>query len=381
MPSLSVLVDNFNDAAIAPDWGNAYGGVSESGGKAHVPCVAGSFAGYQTAYTWTMAGASFYVKVVTAPAASTATEAYCAVMVNAPGINDSGGPLFGYRCGFTVNAVTGNLRMQSDTGYFDAGAVEITYNGTAHAFLRLREDGTNVYWDTSPDGSTWTNRRTLATPAWITASVDQCAVDMSAHRDAGTADEAQFDLFNTLSDGAVVTASATLSADSSLTATGLASAAATATLTADTSLTAATVLSAHATATLTGESALTATFSDASSLPEEVAGLAAGDWDLQIEQGATFAQAFDCTVDDPAFTWAGFTARAQIRSEASPTGDLLLDLTGYLTIEGGTVHLDIPASVTATLTRNGRWDLELVQGAGVVRLLQGKAIVSPEVTR
>jgi hypothetical protein len=109
--------------------------------------------------------------------------------------------------------------------------------------------------------------------------------------------------------------------------------------------------------------------------------LAAGDWDLEIEQGATFAQSFDCTVDDPAFTWAGFTARAQIRSEASATGDLLLDLTDYLSIEGGTIHLDIPASVTATLTRNGRWDLELVQGIGVVRLLQGKAIISPEVTR
>jgi hypothetical protein len=32
MPSLSTLVDNVNDGVIAPDWGNAYGGVTESGG-------------------------------------------------------------------------------------------------------------------------------------------------------------------------------------------------------------------------------------------------------------------------------------------------------------------------------------------------------------
>ncbi|MET7687976.1 hypothetical protein ABZT06_08345 [Streptomyces sp. NPDC005483] len=382
MPSLSSLVDNFNDNVIAPDWGNAYGGVTESGGKAHVPCVAGSYAGYQTSYTWTMAGASFFVKVVTAPAASTATEAYCAVMVNAPGINDNTGPTFGYRCGFTVNAVTGMLRMQSDTGYFDAGAVEIGYSPVTHAFLRLREDGVNVYWDTSPDGTTWTNRRTLATPAWITASVDQCAVDMSAHRDAGVTDEATLDLFNTLSDGAVWNASATLSGDSSLTAAAQLVASASAELAGDTTLTTAAILTANATATLTGESELSAAFAGGDDdLPEGVAGLAAGEWDLVIEQGATFSQVFDCTVDDPDFTWAGFTARAQIRSEASPSGDLLLDLTSYLAIVGGTVTLNIPAAVTATVTRNGRWDLELVLGSGVVRLLKGKAIIDPEVTR
>lgn len=380
MPSLSALQDNFNDSVIAPDWGNAYGGVTESGGKAHVPCTT-SYAGYQTSYTWTLAGASFFVAVTAVPAASTATEAYASVFVNAPGIGDNTDPLYGTRIGFVINTVTGLLKCSSETGYYDPAPTTVTYSATTHKFLRLRETGGNVYWDTSPDGTTWTNRRTLATPAWVTASTNQCAVDMSAHRDAGTNDEAQYDLFNTLSDGAVFTASAALTADSSLAATALVSASATAALTADSSLSTATVLSAHAIAALAAESALSAAFADASSLPEEVAGLAAGDWDLEIEQGATFAQAFDCTVDDPAFTWTGFTARAQIRSEASATGDLLLDLTDYLTIEGGTIHLDIPATVTATLTRNGRWDLELVQGAGVVRLLQGRAIISPEVTR
>ena len=152
-------------------------------------------------------------------------------------------------------------------------------------------------------------------------------------------------------------------------------------LTAETVLVGGTQLSAGASAVLAADSSLAAAFAPATNLPEGVAGLAAGEWDLLIEQGATFSQEFDCTLDDPAFTWAGFTARAQIRSEASANGDLLLDLTEYLTITGGTVALDIPASVTAGLTRNGRWDLEMVLGSGVVRLLQGKASISPEVTR
>jgi len=368
MPSLSTLVDNFNDGTIGPDWGNSYGGVVETGGRARVPCDTG-FAGYQTAYSWTFAGASFFVKVPTVPAASTATEAYCGVLVNSA--------TAGTRIGFTIKAVGNALRMQNDTGYFDAGAVEITYDPVAHAFLRLREDGVNVYWDTSPDGSTWTNRRTLASPAWIATAIDACALDMSAHRDAGTADIAEYDLFNTLSNGAVVSGSADLAGDSSLTATGSVTVQAAAGLTADSSLAASATLVLHGTAALTAQSDLGAD-ADSSPIPE-VAQMSAGDWDLLIEQGSTFVQTY--TVQDPGFSWAGWSARAQIRSSAAPNADLLLDLTPYLTVTGAAVRLAIPAAETTDLSRSGRWDLEMYQGSTVVRILQGRVVISLEVTR
>lgn len=373
MPSLSTLVDNFNDDEISANWGDSYGGVSETGGQARVPLVAGAYAGYQTGRAWTMASATVYLKIPTLPAVSTGTDVGVHFMVTS---NVDGTGL-----GFKINIVTGMLRMQSNVDYFDPTAVEITYSATDHLWLRLREDGINIYWDTSPDGSTWTNRRTLATPAWVTAAVDTCALDLFCFRDAGVTDYAAYDNVNTLADGAVWDAAATLTGQSALTANAQLIANATASLIAESSLTAATKLTANAAASVSGQSEMTANFATGTGLPEEVAGLAAGEWDLMIEQGASFSQEFDCAVDDPAFTWAGFTARAQIRSEASTNGDLLLDLTDYLTIEGGTVHLDIPAAVTETLTRNGRWDLEMVLGSGVVRLLQGKAIISPEVTR
>lgn len=373
MPSLSTLLDNFNDNVIGPNWGNSYGGANETGGQARVPCVAGVYAGYQTAYSWTFAGASIFMKVVTVPAADTATEAYCGVLINAPDIATSG-----VRIGFTINAVTGMLRMQSDTGYFDAGAVEITYNPTTHAFLRLSEDGTNVYWDTSPDGTTWTNRRTLATPAWIPAAVDSCALDMSAHRDAGATDYAAYDLFNTLSDGAVYTGSGTGTAESDATATGTHIGLGSGTGTAQTTATAAGVGVYHGSASGSAQTTATASASAGPQYPE-VAGLAAGDFDLRIEQGATFVQTY--TVTDPGFSWDGWSARAQIRTVATPGATLLLDLTPYLTVTGPAVRLAIPANITATLLQNGRWDLEMYQGSVVVRILQGKAIVSPEVTQ
>ncbi|WP_372344730.1 hypothetical protein [Streptomyces sp. KL116D] len=372
MPSLSTLVDNFNDGVIGPNWGNAYGGVSEVGGRARVPCTTG-YAGYQTAYSWTMAGATFYVAVLTVPAVSTATEAYASVFVNAPDIATSG-----IRVGFVINAVTGQLKMSSETGYFDAAAVTITYSATTHKFLRLREDGTNVYWDTSPDATTWTNRRTLATPGWVTASVDQCALDLSAHRDAGTSDYAEYDFFNTLSNGAVFTGTATGSAQSAATATGVRTAVGTATGSAQATATATGSGIYHGTAA--GSAQSNASVSSASNEIPEVASMAAGDWDLVIEQGSTFLQAYT-VVDDPDFTWAGWSARAQIRTSTSNSAQLLLDLTPFLTVDGAAIRLAIPASTTQTLNRDGRWDLEMVLGATVVRILQGRAIVSPEVTR
>jgi hypothetical protein len=370
MPSLSTLIDNFNAATLSPEWGNSYGGTAVVGGRARVPCTAG-YAGCQTAYAWTLAGASLFVQVPTAPAASgAAVEAYFAVTVQ--------GATEGTRVGFSMNAVSGLLRCVSETDYWDDAAVELTYDPVTHLFLRLAEDGTNLTWATSPDGTTWTIRRTLATPAWIAADAEACALDMSAHRDSGTADYAEFDLVNTLSNGAVFTAAADLSAQTTLGAAPLVAASATAALAAESILTAAPVQSARAAAALSGEATLTAVSAD-TAIPE-VAELSAGDWDLYIEQGATFLQRFTVD-DDPDFTWDGWEARSQIRSEASANGELLLDLTDYLTVDGAEIRLAIPANITGTLTRNGRWDLEVVQGATVVRLLNGRAIVSPEVTR
>lgn len=378
MPSLSTLVDNFNDGAIGPEWGNSYGGASETGGQAHVPCTTG-FAGFQTAYSWTMAGASFFVAVTTVPAASTATEAYASVFVNAPGIGEPGGPQEGYRIGFVINSVTGLLRCKSDTGYFDAASVDIAYNATTHKFVRLSEDGTNVYWDTSPDGSTWTTRRTLATPAWVTASVDTCALDLSAHRDAGTTDEAAYDLFNTLNNGAVIDGTATLTASGTLTAIGVLTADGTASLTGESTLTAAPTMTLQGAAALTADGTLTVTSEDP--MIRKVAGMPAGTYNLLVEQGATLVRTINCDIDDPAFTWAGWVPRAQIRSAAADNGELLLDLTPYLSVSGPTVTLLVPATVTQTVTRSGRWDLELSKDGTVVRLLEGRADLSPEVTR
>lgn len=250
MPLLSTLVDNFNDNTIGPEWGNAYGGVSEVGGRARIPAVAGQYAGYQTPKDWTLAGSSVYLQIPTVPSgvgATTEAQAVFSVICNTAGSN--------LAC--NINTKAGTIRFENNVGYFDSGAVSLTYSATTHKWLRIRETGGQVFFDSSTDGSTWTNRRTITTPAWATV-VNGIALDLWAFRDAGASDVAEFDNVNTLANGAVHQLGATLSAASGLTASAVRTAALEAMLSADTGLEANANATVSMSATLSAESDLTA---------------------------------------------------------------------------------------------------------------------------
>jgi hypothetical protein len=111
----------------------------------------------------------------------------------------------------------------------------------------------------------------------------------------------------------------------------------------------------------------------------------AENYTLRIDQGADFA--FAITWRDPAgdpVDLTGFSAAMQIR-KAYDSPDAMVSLTdgAGITLGGalGTIELAIAAADTQDL-ETGVWDLELTAGGGeVTRLLQGKAVVSPQVTR
>ena len=82
----------------------------------------------------------------------------------------------------------------------------------------------------------------------------------------------------------------------------------------------------------------------------------------------------------------GYTARMQVRTnyEAEDTLVSLTSSGGDITLGGalGTIAVTIAASVTQGLQLDEAvYDLELVNGATVTRLIQGRAIISREVTR
>lgn len=190
MPAISTLTDNFDDNTIDTGlWPGSYGtGLAEAGGRARVPCTT-DFAAFVSASAYTLAGSSVYARMYPPAAGGAATEAYAQVMVEAP--------TAGTEAGFTVNAVTGTMRCSANVDYWDDAATVLTYDPAAHAYVRLREAGGSLHWETSPDATAWTIRRTLATPAWVAAATTLPLV-LSSHRDSGTADFAEFDNVNVI---------------------------------------------------------------------------------------------------------------------------------------------------------------------------------------
>lgn len=186
MPSFGMLIDTFDDSVRDPVlWSGSYGDVVEAGGRARVPCSQ-AFSAYQSASIYTLDESQVSCRVV-APAVGGATvEALAEVLV----ISSVGGT----DGGFSINVVSGQISCVSRSGYFDGSAVTLPYSTTTHAWLRLRESAGVLHWETSPDGVTWTTRRSSASPAWVTDA--NLSIVLAGHRNNGIDDFAEFDNFN-----------------------------------------------------------------------------------------------------------------------------------------------------------------------------------------
>ena len=115
--------------------------------------------------------------------------------------------------------------------------------------------------------------------------------------------------------------------------------------------------------------------------------MAAGTYNITIEQGATFRLHLALTDGTEPTPLDDYVGRMQLRQKVA-AAEVLYALTtenGGLTIDGpaGTIDLYISDEDTASFTfKSAVYDLELEDLAGeVVRVLQGTVRLSPEVTR
>jgi hypothetical protein len=109
--------------------------------------------------------------------------------------------------------------------------------------------------------------------------------------------------------------------------------------------------------------------------------------DLVVDQGSRYRAVIKVTVAWLADLTGYNTVRGMVRASQTLDGDVLADLSAYLTVTDavqGLVTLDIPADVTATWDwLKGHYDLEISNGTPAldVRFLQGEIRVDREVTR
>lgn len=214
MPTFAELVDDFEDGVLDTGlWSGSYGDPDEVGGRARIPCTTG-YAGLKSGSIYTLTGSGIAIRLhAPAPDGATTAAASCLVLSSTGGTD----------AGFIVDSAQTAVGLYLREGYADGAAVFLTYSAVDHAWLRFREDAGTLYWDTSPDGVDWTNRRTAATPAW--AADSNLAFLIEGHRDAGTPDFVEVDsvnaaAFETVTGSATLTASGTAAAAGTLRAGG-----------------------------------------------------------------------------------------------------------------------------------------------------------------
>jgi hypothetical protein len=186
------LTDNFNDNSIsAAKWPLTGGTVAEAGAVASLSAVATALSYFETYAAFTL-DESYFMAKVTPPSAGTATYAYAALTVYDVQTGYSTWIQFyvdvlGNRLGWR-GAIDGAYQFNWVTGG--------DYDPVAHAWLRIRETGGQLFFETSPDSITWALVATETTPAPIAAS-DQLSLNLEAYRDAGaTGTAATFDNVN-----------------------------------------------------------------------------------------------------------------------------------------------------------------------------------------
>ena len=115
---------------------------------------------------------------------------------------------------------------------------------------------------------------------------------------------------------------------------------------------------------------------------------AAGSYDIVADQGATFSRVFTWKDSDGVpIDLNGYSARMQLRSQIDSAGAAVFELTtenGRISLGGtaGTITLSAAATATAAVPADTYvYDLELVEGATVTRLIQGEFELRGEVTR
>lgn len=112
----------------------------------------------------------------------------------------------------------------------------------------------------------------------------------------------------------------------------------------------------------------------------------AGRYDFTIKQGSTFSMGIDWKHGEEPVDLTGYTARMQIRYD-NHSGSVAVDLTtenGGIEIDSVTNKILIYISAEQTSKIQAKecvYDLEMVDGYFVERIIEGKVRISPEVTK
>jgi PKD repeat protein len=188
LANVSTLTDDFASTIDTGKWSQyTPGSQSISGGRFTVVPVV-TYSDIASIASFNLLGTSVFVEVPTVPNVSDGTtQAYFTVR-NA--LDSS------YKIEFTW--INNNLIVQRASGGASTQVLSAAYNATNHRWWRIREASGTIYFDTSANGSTWTNFTSVLSSAvtGFTPGAVKVAIGAGFYGAGPTPGTAQFDNVN-----------------------------------------------------------------------------------------------------------------------------------------------------------------------------------------
>jgi hypothetical protein len=162
VPNIATLRDDFQDNAIAAAWSTAVSGsatVAETAGQARITLpssTAGSHQGYyRSTGVYDLTGDGCYLTVDTMVATGVAATMFFDLFVDTLNV-------------LRWTQTSGTIKAQTIVGGVATDRFSASWSSTNHKYLRIREAGGSILFDTSANGTSWTNRATVAAPFAVT---------------------------------------------------------------------------------------------------------------------------------------------------------------------------------------------------------------------
>ena len=155
MPKTETLVDEFTtDNTTLWPTGLRYNNAVITGGRVALTEMSAAYSGIATTANAYSLEDSYVFCKATVPAVQTNTTE---TTLSVYGPTNANGVFF-----ILFKDVSGQQICMRRTVATVTDNAFLPYDPVAMAWIRVRKDSGTMYWDTSPDGTTWTNRRTLA---------------------------------------------------------------------------------------------------------------------------------------------------------------------------------------------------------------------------
>lgn len=203
------LFDDFNSGTIdTTKWTVLSGSWSAANGTMCSATSAGGFTDLRSTANWSLRQSSAFIELTNL--AGGAGASYVELKFR---IRNSADPTDYVE--FLVAPVGGTIQMQWVENGVQQVTSTIAFNATTMRWLRIREIGGTVYFETAPDGATWTTRFSSVTQTWVSST----QAYFSTFQTGGAAGTVCFDNFNRAPESAravAVGSEFTVSADGKL---------------------------------------------------------------------------------------------------------------------------------------------------------------------